>query len=219
MKERARSQDFLALYNMTTHSLHELEVRTQSIGTQLSNIQNDLTMKFHETERRDNLTFAHLHDIEREREATENRNNLTFLRIQQQINNSTEQVAMTAHLTSTSSASGILKFDNIKFSIGINNLAVYRSTGKFVCERKGLYLISSSIRSNSNAGNYYIYLNGNIISETRSGYLSSPPSSMYHTGTVVLALQLHPSDSVWVYNPGYTMHGGMWSTLTIVKVK
>ncbi|CAG2197926.1 unnamed protein product [Mytilus edulis] len=142
MKERARSQDFLALYNMTTNSLNELEVRTHIKINQL-----------------ENLTLAQLHDIEGKSEETENRNNLTFSRIQQQINESTEQ------------------------------------------------------------GDYYIYLNGNIISETRIGYSSSPPSSMYHTGTAVLALQLHPNDSVWVYNPGYSMNGGLYSTLTIVKVK
>ncbi|XP_063448220.1 uncharacterized protein LOC134727764 [Mytilus trossulus] len=202
MKERARSQDFLALYNMTTNSLNELEVRTHSKINQLENI-----------------TLAQLHDIEKKSEETENLNNLTFSRIQQQINESTEQVAMTAHPTFSGTSSGIMKFDDVSFSIGINNLAAYKNTGKFICERKGLYIISSSIMSHANLGDYYIMLNDNIISETRVGYSSSPPSSMYHTGTIVLALQLHPNDSVWVHNPGYYMNGGLYSTLTIVKVK
>ncbi|CAG2257449.1 unnamed protein product [Mytilus edulis] len=40
LKERARSQDFLALYNMTTHSFSDLEMRTDSKIQQLSNQHN-----------------------------------------------------------------------------------------------------------------------------------------------------------------------------------
>lgn len=84
-------------------------------------------------------------------------------------------VAVTAHLTSTTTTTGsILKFDNVRFSVGINDLAAFKSTGKFVCERKGLYMISSSIRSDSNDAHYYIYLNGNAISYTITGFTSSP---------------------------------------------
>ncbi|CAG2185915.1 unnamed protein product [Mytilus edulis] len=40
LKERARSQDFLALYNMTTHSFSDLEMRTDSKIQQLLNQHN-----------------------------------------------------------------------------------------------------------------------------------------------------------------------------------
>ncbi|VDI62280.1 Hypothetical predicted protein [Mytilus galloprovincialis] len=40
LKEHARSQDFLALYNMTTHSFTDLEMRTDSKIQQLSNQHN-----------------------------------------------------------------------------------------------------------------------------------------------------------------------------------
>lgn len=126
-------------------------------------------------------------------------------------------VATTAHLTSTTSTGDILKFDDVKLSVGISNLSEYKSTGKFICEGKGLYMISSSIRSNTNGAEYYIYLNIKQISLTKIGQ-NYPSSTTYHTGTVVLALQLLPSDSVWVQNPGYSIQGGLWCTLTIVKV-
>lgn len=43
---------------------------------------------------------------------------------------------------------------------------------------------------------------------------------MEHTGTVVVALQLRPNDSVWVtYPSNYYILGGLWSTLTIIKLK
>ncbi|CAG2198137.1 unnamed protein product [Mytilus edulis] len=249
MKERARSQDFLALYNMTTDSLNNLEVRTQSkikqleidhissvraidhrvdnlinktrlsqysVGTQLSNIQSDFMMKLQETE---NLTLVHLHNIEKKSEDMENRNNLTFSRIQKQINDSTEQVAMTAHLPSTTSAAGILKFSDVKLSVGLNNLSAYKNTGKFVCETKGLYMISPSIMADQTGAQFYIYLNGKVISETYIVYNSNNPSTMRYTGTVVLVQQLLPNDSLWVYNPGYHLNGGIYTTFTIVKVK
>lgn len=127
---------------------------------------------------------------------------------------------MTAHLTSSATAAGILKFDDVSFCIGINNLASYKNTGKFICEKKGIYLISASIMSTSNYGFYYIYLNGRQITNTMTGYNSNSPTTVHQTGTVVVALQLHPNDTVWLYNTAsYTMKGGLWSTLTIVKVK
>lgn len=128
-------------------------------------------------------------------------------------------VAMTAHLSTDSSPSGILKFDDVKFSVGINNLTTYKNTGKFVCERKELYMISSTIMSEANGAHYVMYLNGIKLSDTYIGYSSSPPSTMYHTGTAVLARQLLPNDSVWVQKSSYSVHGGFYSTLTIVKVK
>lgn len=129
-------------------------------------------------------------------------------------------VVMNAQLVSSSTKAGIIKFDDVKFSAGINDLSAYKSTGKFTCETGGIYLISASIMSNTNVADYYIYLNGNQISKTYIGYTSSPPSLMYHTGTVVLARQLRPNDSVWVYSDSdYYMYNGLLSTLTIVKVK
>lgn len=52
-------------------------------------------------------------------------------------------VAMTAHVTSSTTANGILKFNDVRLSVGISNLSEYQSVGKFICERKGLYMISS----------------------------------------------------------------------------
>ncbi|CAC5416510.1 unnamed protein product [Mytilus coruscus] len=124
------------------------------------------------------------------------------------VNAMNSRVALTAHPSSGGTLHGILKFDNVKFSVGINNLPTYRSTGKFVVEKEGLYLIAVSIFSDANNAYFYIYLNGNRISETRIGYTSSPPSLMQHTGTVVVVRQLLLNDSLWVSFPGtYYIHG------------
>lgn len=228
MKERARGQDFLALYNMTTNSLNELDVRTQSKFQQVeTDVDQRVDTLTNETRFAQNSIGIHLNNIHKNQSdfalkirEIEHREHLKFSDLQKQINDSTELVAMTAQLKSSSpKTSGILKFDNVRFSIGISNLAAYKSTGKFVCERKGLYMISSSIMAKRNGASYYIYLNGQEMSETYISYATSNPSDIYHTGTVVFTLQLLPNDSVWIHNPGYEMSGALHSTLTIVKVK
>lgn len=129
-------------------------------------------------------------------------------------------MTITAHPSITSNGPGIIKFDNVTFVVGITNQSAYRRSGKFVCEKEGLYLISASIYSETNNAHYYIKLNGDIMSKTWIGYSSSPASLLQHTGTVVLALQLRPKDSVWVYcNGKFNIQAGLWSSLTIVKVR
>ncbi|VDI60907.1 Hypothetical predicted protein [Mytilus galloprovincialis] len=130
------------------------------------------------------------------------------------------RVAMTAHPSSSATLRGIIKFDDVTFSVGINNLPTYKSTGKFVVEKEGLYLISVDIFSKTNGAYYQIYKNSIVISDTRIAYYRSPPSVMQHTGTVVVVRQLRPNDSLWVNFPGnYYIYAGVWSTLTIVKMK
>lgn len=129
-------------------------------------------------------------------------------------------MALTAHPAVTTTKAGIIRFDDVRLGVGINNLSSYKSTGKFICEKGGLYLISASIFSKDNDARYYVYLNGNEISNTENGYSSSPPSSLANTGTVVLALQLTLNDSLWVsFLNNYYIEHGLWSTLTIVKLK
>lgn len=110
------------------------------------------------------------------------------------------KVALTAQLTSRPTSRGIMKFDNVIFSVGFNNLPAYKSTGKFNCEKSGLYLITASILAEVNHAYYQLYLNNNAISSTFISYNHKNPSGIGYTGTIVLALQLRPNDSVWVKN-------------------
>ncbi|VDI06924.1 Hypothetical predicted protein [Mytilus galloprovincialis] len=147
-------------------------------------------------------------------------NNQTFIHLQQQIDNSTEQVAMTAHPSSNYNKAGIIKFDNVAFSVGIKNLTAFKNSGKFVCEKEGLYILSVKIYSNTNGAHFYISLNGNTISYTKVSYNSNHPSAMENTSTAVLTVQLRLNDSVWVFYPRAAHVAGIaWSTFTIVKIK
>lgn len=69
---------------------------------------------------------------------------------------------------------------------------------------------------------YYLYLNNNVITSTIINYNSNSPSGTRNTGTIVIAMQLHPNDSVMVKNSGGTgLYSSIYSTLslTIVQVK
>lgn len=111
----------------------------------------------------------------------------------------------------------IMKFNDVKFSVGITNLALYKSTGKFTCEHEGLYLISASVMSYTSAAYYYIYLNGSKISETNIGQHSDNYS---HTGAVTITWKLNLNDQVWLYAArSWYLYSGTSSKLTIIKIK
>lgn len=115
----------------------------------------------------------------------------------------------------TVSSGSVLKFVVDQFSVGISNLSAVNNTGKFVCEKSGIYMVSVSIMSNTNTARFYIYLNGNRISSTYIGQ----HSGWWHTGTVVIARQLQIGDSLWVQTNGIHINQGLDSSFTIVKVK
>lgn len=129
-------------------------------------------------------------------------------------------MAITAHPSSSTRLSGIIKFDDVTFSVGVNNLTTYKNTGKFVVEKDGLYLISIAISSNNNRAQYHINLNGNVISYSRVTGIPSFLVQYSDTVNVVVALQLRLNDILWVSYPhSFYIEGRLWSTFTIVKIK
>ncbi|CAG2246175.1 unnamed protein product [Mytilus edulis] len=149
--------------------------------------------------------------------AIENQKNKTMSMVQKQINKNAERVAMTAHPSSGTVSNNIIKFDYVTFSVGITNLATYKSTAKFSCDQEGLYMISASVTSQTSSAYYYIYLNGNDISCTYIGYHIG---NYHRTGAVTATRKLNPNDQVWLYAYGSCyLNGGVFSSLTIVKIK
>ncbi|XP_076071317.1 uncharacterized protein LOC143042749 [Mytilus galloprovincialis] len=137
--------------------------------------------------------------------------------IESEVTKNSAKVAISANYQGYESVSSgsVLKFDNVIFSVGINNLSTFKSTGKFVCKHNGLYMISVSIMSNTNGARFYIYLNGNSISST---YIANQEKGWWHTGTVVVSRQLKINDMLWVQTNGIFVHS-TYSQLTIMKVK
>jgi hypothetical protein len=57
-------------------------------------------------------------------------------------------VALTARSNGETVNSGdVVKFPNVKTNYGLQNLALFKQTGIFTCEQKGLYMFFSSIVS------------------------------------------------------------------------
>ncbi|XP_076071311.1 uncharacterized protein LOC143042745 isoform X7 [Mytilus galloprovincialis] len=138
--------------------------------------------------------------------------------VEAELKSSTKRVAMTAHPSShVIITNTIMKFEDVKYSVGITNLSTFKSTGKFTCEHEGLYVISASVMSKTTGAYYYIRLNGNDISLTYIGQFSG---SQVFTGAVTVTRKLNPNDQVWLYAAGsWFLYGGMYSKLTIIKIK
>ncbi|XP_076071314.1 uncharacterized protein LOC143042746 [Mytilus galloprovincialis] len=138
--------------------------------------------------------------------------------VETEFERSTKRVAMTAHPSSQTTISNtIIKFDDVKYSVGITNLSTYKSTGKFSCKHEGLYLISASVMSHTSSAVYYIRLNGNNISQTYIGQHSGDKS---FTGAMTVSRKLNPNNQVWLYAVGsWYLYKGVYSTLTIIKIK
>ncbi|CAC5421365.1 unnamed protein product [Mytilus coruscus] len=159
--------------------------------------------------------------LEEEIEQMKEQQKLTELKlsgVEAEINRSTNRVAMTAHPSSNAPVTNtIMKFDDVKYSVGITNLSTYRSTGKFTCEHEGLYLISASVMSPNNNARYDIVLNGDRISQT---YIGQHTGSNAFTGAVTVTRKLNPNDQVWLYTEGsWLLYDNLYSKFTIIKIK
>lgn len=91
------------------------------------------------------------------------------------------------------------------------------TTGKFTCEREGLYIISASVMSHTSGAEYFIRRNGLSITGT---YIGDHSSTKVHTGAVTVTQKLNPNDQVWLYAYGsWVLYNDVYSTLTIIKIK
>lgn len=246
MNERARSQDFLALYNLTmelksTHALFKKDVINQLTTIRVNHNMNlsNLSSEIQANEKHNNLSVALMEgkitDINNILVYFEANYNVTVMEIQSKIDKietqttSTilslkkrmdEKVALTSHISSTDSlySGKIMKFDKVAFSVGINNLSLFKSSGKFVVETPGLYLISVSVAVHVKGNpEFSIVLNDIIISETEMGEFAT---TSWRSGTNMVSRHLVVNDSIWVQclNIVYTPENGDWSQFTIIKI-
>lgn len=89
----------------------------------------------------------------------------------------------------------VIKFQTIKASTGIIDLASFKSTGKFTCEVSGFYVIFVVISLNTDESHYEVLRNNNRISDI------FPPKSVhdwYTTSSSVVSMNLNVKDTVFV---------------------
>lgn len=115
--------------------------------------------------------------------------------------------------------SGPVLFKQIPFSVGITNISSFNSTGKFVCEKPGLYLIAVTIASNIEFPEGCVLHNGHLISCMEIGQNTG---RKWHSGSATVARRLTKGDEIWVQSYLHrlsSIEGTYWSHFTIIKIK
>lgn len=108
----------------------------------------------------------------------------------------------------------VIRFNNVRSSIGITNISAFKSSGKFICEKEGLYLTAASVASSQSSS--FCINNGNTrVSCTENGIFSG---SYWHSGTSVAILHLKVNDNVHVVS-SYVVEASYWTQFTLIKIK
>ncbi|CAC5389204.1 unnamed protein product [Mytilus coruscus] len=218
VNERARSQDFLALYNKTTNI-------EQITNKKIENYHNMTKTNFNQLERNQNTTYNTLNqkimDLKQHSETMENGTlvnlnkevlniqtnlnkevlnvqtnlNMSLAQLEQQINHNSRKVAVTSCVSKqkTYNTHTLIKFDDVRTFIGIKNLSAFRTSGKFSCAVEGLYQISVFIASSTTVSTYSIYKNSNKLITT---YTLSYRYATTSTGVVVVEMNVGDTISV-----------------------
>lgn len=115
------------------------------------------------------------------------------------------------------SVGSVVKFTDVKFSEGILNLSTFKSTGKCVCEKSGLYIVSVSIEFSINDSEFYIYVNGKIFTKN----YKHQQGNWWHSSSSVIAIELNTNDNVWVQIGGVNanLRADLHSRFTVIKIK
>ena len=107
-----------------------------------------------------------------------------------------------------------VKFPNVKTNYGLQNLTIFKQTGIFTCEQKGLYMFFSNIVSNMPNGYFRWYL-------SNSTYLSGVYVSnhdLYQSGSGMVTLDLAVGDTVSLKS-SYNKSVHPLSCYTLIKIK
>ena len=125
-------------------------------------------------------------------------------------------VALTAcSNTATVNTGDVVKFPNVKSNYGIQNMTLFKQTGIFTCEQRGLYMFFSHIVSNTPNGYFCWYLNN-------STYLSDVFVSnhdVYQSGSGMITLDLAVGDTVSLKSYKNNMSVHPHSCYTLIKIK
>ncbi|CAG2227903.1 unnamed protein product [Mytilus edulis] len=217
--EQARNQDFLALYNLTTSSKHELENKMnnqyKAIEKNLSNLTSESR---NENEKLSNHTMKEINELAthtmNEIEQMGRYHNSSFSLFQQNLDKQLQKVVVSGcYAGGGYLPAGPLKFPDIKTSVGVSNLSSFQSTGKFTCQVPGYYHIVTTMMSVDSNERIDIMKNSNSI---HWQYVTGNTQGSWTPGTAAVALELKTNDTVWIkLNSRKSIHQ---SCLTIIKI-
>ncbi|CAG2193055.1 unnamed protein product [Mytilus edulis] len=225
--EQARNQDFLALYNLTTSSRHELEYNMNNQLQTIQKNQNKTVAMLEEKQNQHfqilrNLTFESRNENEKlanhtmkEIEQMGRYHNSSFSLFQQNLDKQLQKVVVTGCTSGGGTVpAGPLKFPDIKTSVGVSNLSSFQSTGKFTCQVPGYYHIVTTIMSTNNNARIDIMKNSNSI---HWQFVTGYAQSYWTPGTAAVALELKTNDTV-LHRSKITLNKLHNSKITIDKL-
>lgn len=114
----------------------------------------------------------------------------------------------------TDKSGNVIRFNNIRLSVGIANISAFKNTGKFVCEKEGLYLMAATVASNVYS-NFCTHQGNTQVSCTEIGQHTG---NAWHSGTSVATLHLLVNDNVFV-STGSTIESAPWTQFTLIKIR
>lgn len=124
-------------------------------------------------------------------------------------------VCVHAYAAEIAKGSPIL-FDTVRSNYGVD-VSSLKTSGNFTCTKPGLYLISATIRSKTNAAYFAVYKKDTAIVY---GYTAEheKTDTFQHSGTIQCVKSFGQGDVISV-KPWKTIEVNKWSCLTVVMVK
>ncbi|CAC5421154.1 unnamed protein product [Mytilus coruscus] len=235
VSNQARNQDIQSMYsdlNENKQRINVLESNTKSWEinqimmmdniTTMDNYSRQHVMVFESTI---NLLEINQRVILANMKAIDNNQTKLKARIdkaKEQSEEKEEYVGFTAFgVSSGTRSSGYqLKFPVIKSSVGISNLSSVQKSGSFICEKKGLYLVTVTVMVCSRGDSrFYIYKNNKEFMEYYIGR-SDGSKEDCHSGTGTAVVELHVDDSLNIRNvDSRSSLYENWSSFSAVKIR
>ncbi|CAG2214821.1 unnamed protein product [Mytilus edulis] len=145
--------------------------------------------------------------------------NDTLVNVQQIMQQQLEadrKVALTA-CGAVSGSDRVIRFPNMKMSVGIHSLSSFLSTGKLTAEHSGLYQLTVTIMTENSDKVFHITKNGFVII---SGYSQHHDSNQrWHTSTITTAVEMDVGDFLYVLKGTISNVYANWSCITVIKVQ
>ncbi|VDI83336.1 Hypothetical predicted protein [Mytilus galloprovincialis] len=192
----SRSQDVLALIN-----------KTSSVDLKLKTIEQNYALQGNSMENR-------VHSLEQNYSSLASEHGT----LKGMVNEMNQPVALTScGSTGTYAIGQIMQFPNTKTSVGFNHVAEFFKTGKFTCEKSGVYLFSVHIAHYGPAdSSFELQRNGEMIS--RVMIVSGTHSSAYYSGSGTVVVQINAGDTLFAMANRNVNNAASYSCFTVIRI-
>lgn len=114
----------------------------------------------------------------------------------------------------------VMKFPSTKTSIGINNVAAFKTSGKFTCEKAGVYLFSVSIAYNGGTNaDFELKKNSQLLSRVMIVHNSGHSSGTAYLGSGTVVVHINAGDILYANAWRNMMLYEVDSCFTVIKIK